>query len=77
MIQLRSQIIRGTAPGNWRADTQPLTRWPDAPRYCATCGCRLRRTNRAKVCDPCDDKQLAERDAAAAKRLAWLRERGL
>ncbi len=76
-IKLRSIVIRGSTAGNWRADTMPLTRWPEAPRYCPSCGCRLRRTNLAKVCDPCDDKARAAHEASEQARTTWLEERGL
>lgn len=73
-IQLRSNVIRGSAPGNWRSDTQPFTRWPETPRYCP-CGTRLRRTKTTleRLCDACDDKHRAE----AAKRDEWFLEHGV
>lgn len=72
-IKLRNQLIRGSTANNYRANPMPLTRYPETPRYCASCGCRLRQTNRARICDPCDTKARAAHD----KTQAWLQERGL
>ena len=51
----------------------PLERWPEAPRYCPSCGCRLARDNRNKICSTCDTKAEAAHDT----RQAWLLARGL
>jgi len=75
-IELRYNVhnIRGERPGGYRLDHSPLTRWPEAPRYCASCGCRLRTTNRARICDPCDDKARAAHESSADR---WYREHGV
>lgn len=73
-VKLRSLIVRGATPGNYRVDTKPYTRWPDAPRYCPTCGCRLRRGNRRPLCDPCDDKARVVTESPAER---WYRRHGV
>lgn len=72
-IHLRTSTVRGAPAGSYRPDTMPLDRWPETPRYCASCGCRLRLKNRARICDPCE---LSTR-LAYDKRQAWLHARGL
>jgi hypothetical protein len=55
------------------ANETPLERWPEAPRYCPSCGCRIARDNRNKICSTCDTKAQVAHDT----RQAWLHERGL
>jgi hypothetical protein len=72
-ITLRSWYPTATRPGDFRNDAQPLSRWPEAPRYCPSCGCRIARDNRAKICTPCTTTARIAHD----KRQAWLHARGL
>lgn len=72
-ISLRSWYPTANTPGLYVAGEASFGAADATPRYCASCGCKLRAKNRARICNPCEDRAAA----AHYKRQAWLHERGL
>jgi len=74
-IHLRHNTVRASTMGEYRHDQAALTFRDEAARYCG-CGARLRSTNRARICDPCDYTARVKLAAEDLKRIEWYERHG-